>query len=196
MALADDIDDIRARIKSGGFTNEASVSQGIVLRLLHALQWPQYNTQVVCPEYPLEGSLRVDFALCHPPGKPIGFIEVKKIGQFRAECFADHKRTKYDEVLRDYGACTPVLFLLVSSVPQAKNRISDLEKFFIDLAVTANPEIQQTKDVPRPEWTIPGVTESNGKGGVPTAVLSLRKAFGLKPPPKKAATKKKRTRKA
>ncbi len=115
---------------------------------------------------------------------------------FRAECFADHKRTKYDEVLRDYGACTPVLFLLVSSVPQAKNRISDLEKFFIDLAVTANPEIQQTKDVPRPEWTIPGVTESNGKGGVPTAVLSLRKAFGLKPPPKKAATKKKRTRKA
>ena len=81
MALADDIDDIRARIKSGGFTNEASVSQGIVLRLLHALQWPQYNTQVVCPEYPLEGSLRVDFALCHPPGKPIGFIEVKKIGQ-------------------------------------------------------------------------------------------------------------------
>ena len=81
MALADDIDDIRARIKSGQFTNEASVSQGIVLRLLHALQWPQYNTQVVCPEYPLEGSLRVDFALCHPPGKPIGFIEVKKIGQ-------------------------------------------------------------------------------------------------------------------
>ena len=81
MDLADDIDDIRARIRSGGFTNEASVSQGIVLRLLHALQWPQYNTQVVYPEYPLEGSLRVDFALCHPPGKPIGFIEVKKIGQ-------------------------------------------------------------------------------------------------------------------
>lgn len=115
---------------------------------------------------------------------------------FRGECFADHKQKKYGKVLHKYGACTPVLFLLVSSVPQAKNRISDLEKFFIDLAVTANPEIQQIKDVPRPEWTIPGVTESNGKGGVSTAVLSLRKAFGLKPPPKKAATKKKRTRKA
>lgn len=81
MALADDIDDIRVGIKSSMFTNEASVSQGIVLRLLHALQWPQYNTQVVCPEYPSEGSMKVDFALCHQPRKPIAFIEVKKIGQ-------------------------------------------------------------------------------------------------------------------
>ncbi|MCC7413296.1 MAG: hypothetical protein IT495_16900 [Gammaproteobacteria bacterium] len=32
------------------------------------------------PEYSLEGR-RVDYALCHPPGKPIAFIEVKQIGQ-------------------------------------------------------------------------------------------------------------------
>lgn len=80
MTLEQHIEEIRAGIKGGRFGNEASVSQGIVLRLLHALSWPAYDTQVVCPEYSLEGQ-RVDFALCHPPGKPIAFIEVKQIGQ-------------------------------------------------------------------------------------------------------------------
>ena len=56
------------------------MSQGIVLRLLHALEWPSYDTQVVWPEYSLSGQ-RVDFALCNPPGKPIALIEVKQIGQ-------------------------------------------------------------------------------------------------------------------
>ena len=65
MTLEQHIEEIRAGIKGGRFGNEASVSQGIVLRLLHALSWPAYNTQVVCPEYSLEGR-RVDFALCHP----------------------------------------------------------------------------------------------------------------------------------
>ena len=74
------IEDIRAGIKAGRFVNEAAVSQGIVLRLLQALGWPTYDTQVVCPEYALEGR-RVDYALCHPSSKPIAFIEVKQIGQ-------------------------------------------------------------------------------------------------------------------
>lgn len=80
MSLEQHIQEIRAGIKAGRFTNEASVSQGIVLRLLHALSWPSYDTQIVCPEYSLEGR-RVDYALCHPPGKPIAFVEVKQIGQ-------------------------------------------------------------------------------------------------------------------
>ncbi|MDD3327857.1 MAG: hypothetical protein PHW25_12315 [Zoogloea sp.] len=80
MGLAEDIEDIRAGIKSGRFANEASVSQGIVLRILHALSWPTYDTRVVCPEYSLSGR-RVDFALCHPASKPIAFVEVKQIGQ-------------------------------------------------------------------------------------------------------------------
>jgi len=78
--LKDHIKEIREGIKAGLFTNEASVSQGIVLRLLHALSWPTYDTQIVFPEYPLTGR-RVDFALCHPPGKPLVFIEVKPLGQ-------------------------------------------------------------------------------------------------------------------
>lgn len=80
MGLAQDIEDIRAGIKSGRFANEASVSQGIVLRILNALAWPTYDTRVVCPEYSLSGR-RVDYGLCHPASKPIAFIEVKQIGQ-------------------------------------------------------------------------------------------------------------------
>ncbi|GIK56081.1 MAG: hypothetical protein HND44_01630 [Chloroflexi bacterium] len=80
MTLDQHIEDIRAGLRAGRFSNEASVSQGIVLRLLHALSWPAYDTQIVCPEYALEGR-RVDFALCHPPGKPIAFVEVKQVGQ-------------------------------------------------------------------------------------------------------------------
>ena len=80
MNLEQHIQEIRDDIKAGRFTNEASVSQGIVIRLLNALSWPTYNTQIVCPEYPLEGK-RVDYALCHPAGKPIALIEVKPIGQ-------------------------------------------------------------------------------------------------------------------
>ena len=80
MTLEQHIEEICTGIKGGRFSNEASVSQGIVLRLLHALSWPAYDTQIVCPEYSLEGR-RVDFALCHPRGKPIAFVEVKQIGQ-------------------------------------------------------------------------------------------------------------------
>ena len=74
------IEEIRSGIKAARFVNEASVSQGIVLRLLHALGWPAYDMQIIIPEYSLEGR-RVDFALCHPAGKPVAFIEVKQLGQ-------------------------------------------------------------------------------------------------------------------
>ncbi len=80
MSLTIHIEDVRAGIMAGRYGNEAAVSQGIVLRLLHALGWPTYNTQVVCPEYLLSGR-RVDYALCHPLNKPVAFVEVKQIGQ-------------------------------------------------------------------------------------------------------------------
>ncbi len=79
MTLKEHIDDIRDNLKKGLYTNEAAVSQGIVLRLLDVLSWPRFNTQIIIPEYSVEGR-RVDFALCHPPSKPIVFIEVKQVG--------------------------------------------------------------------------------------------------------------------
>ena len=80
MTLTKHIEEMRAGIKAGRYGSEAAVSQGIVLRLLQALGWPTYDTQVVCPEFSLSGR-RVDYALCHPSNKPVAFIEVKQIGQ-------------------------------------------------------------------------------------------------------------------
>jgi len=78
--LKSEIEEVRRAIQAGQFPNEAAVSQGVVLRLFAALGWPTYNTQIVAPEFALQGR-RVDFALCHPPGKPLVFIEVKQVGQ-------------------------------------------------------------------------------------------------------------------
>lgn len=78
--LEGEIERVREGLGTGRFPNEASVSQGVVLRLLHALGWPSYDVDIVAPEYSLEGR-RVDFALCHPPGKPLVFVEVKQVGK-------------------------------------------------------------------------------------------------------------------
>ena len=80
MALNEHLDDIREDLRKRVFTNKASISQGIVLRLLHALGWPRYNMQIIVPDYSVEGR-KVDFALCHPPLTPLVFIEVRQIGQ-------------------------------------------------------------------------------------------------------------------
>ncbi|BAM00156.1 MULTISPECIES: hypothetical protein [Caldilinea] len=79
MTIADLIQSIQVGLREGRFISEAAVSQGIVLPILHKLDWPIFDTSVVIPEFSVEGR-RVDFALCHPPNKPIVFIEVKKVG--------------------------------------------------------------------------------------------------------------------
>lgn len=82
MTLIEHIDDIRNRLKQSAYKDEAAVSNHIVNRLLQALNWPMYNPQVIIREYSVENR-RVDLALCHPPEKPIIFIEVKQVGNIQ-----------------------------------------------------------------------------------------------------------------
>jgi predicted type IV restriction endonuclease len=89
--VKEDLLDIRSGIKAGRYVNEATVSQGIVQRLLNALGWPVYDTEVVAPEYSL-GTRRADYALCHPPREPVILIEVKQIGQSKG---ADRQLFEY-----------------------------------------------------------------------------------------------------
>ena len=77
--LASTLDDIVGKLKEGGFPNEQSISQGVILRILGELNWKIYDPAIVWPEYATGGG-RVDFALCHPPRKPRIFIEVKQPG--------------------------------------------------------------------------------------------------------------------
>ena len=74
------LSDICVGLKTGKYVNEAAVSQGVVLRLLQALEWPVFDSQIVSPEHGV-GTGRIDFALCYPPRKPIIFVEVKAVGQ-------------------------------------------------------------------------------------------------------------------
>ncbi len=81
MSLPERLTQIQEALASGRFPNEASVSMGVVLPILQALEWPIFNPEVVCPEYALQ-SRRVDFALCYPNRNvPKVFIEVKQVGQ-------------------------------------------------------------------------------------------------------------------
>lgn len=80
MSLEVSIKDIVARLREGRFPNEQSISQGIVLRLLQECEWDTWDTKVVWPEYKT-GEGRADFAICHPPAKPVLVIEVKQPGK-------------------------------------------------------------------------------------------------------------------
>ena len=96
MTLKEHIDDIRDRLKKGEFPNEAAVSDDIVRRLIHELGWPRYQSQIVYPQYSVEGG-RVDFALCHPPSKPRVFIEAKQVGNIKG---AEEQLFGYDSRVR------------------------------------------------------------------------------------------------
>ena len=79
MELKEHIDDIRTRLENREFRNETAVSLGVVYRLLTALRWPTFNSQIVSPEHPIDTG-KVDYALCHPAGEPLVLIEVKRGG--------------------------------------------------------------------------------------------------------------------
>ncbi len=82
MTLIEHIDDIRNNLEKNAYKDESAVSNHIVNRLLQVLQWPMFSPQIIISEYSVEGR-RVDFALCHPPEKPIIFIEVKQVGKIQ-----------------------------------------------------------------------------------------------------------------
>ncbi|OHB35011.1 MAG: hypothetical protein A2Y09_10715 [Planctomycetes bacterium GWA2_39_15] len=69
MNIESAIKEIQEKIKAGQFVNEASVSQGIVLRLLSVLGWQIFDSSIVWPQYTVEGK-RIDYALCHPNSNP------------------------------------------------------------------------------------------------------------------------------
>lgn len=79
MTLEQHISDIQKKLRGNEYPNERSISQGIVLRLLLALKWPVYDTQIVIPEYSIQGT-HVDFALCTHINKPVILVEVKRLG--------------------------------------------------------------------------------------------------------------------
>lgn len=79
MPLEESISQVQEKLRKGLLPNEAAVSNGAVLPVLYALDWPVFDTSVVSPEYTVEGR-RVDYALCRSNGQPVVFLEVKRVG--------------------------------------------------------------------------------------------------------------------
>ena len=84
MTLQEHIDEIRNGLNNRLFTNEASVRENIVLRVLHELGWPRYNPQVIIPEYSVE-ERRVDYALCHPGLKPWSSLRSNQLDKLKEQ---------------------------------------------------------------------------------------------------------------
>ena len=78
--LASVIKALAQRISGGSLRSEADISQGVVKPVLHELGWPVFDVQVVAPEFRI-GSRNVDYALCHPAGRPAVLLEVKALGK-------------------------------------------------------------------------------------------------------------------
>jgi hypothetical protein len=51
MSLKIHLNEIQIAIRGGQFPNEAAVSRGVVMRLLQALGWPVFETNIVWPRY-------------------------------------------------------------------------------------------------------------------------------------------------
>ena len=80
--LTSTIWNIAKGIADGNFQNETAIRQGVVLPILQKLNWPIFEPQVVAPEFRIgDGAKKVDYALCHPPGKASVLIEVKDLGK-------------------------------------------------------------------------------------------------------------------
>ena len=93
--LTSTIRNIAKGIADERYRNKAEIMQGVVQRILQDLGWPIFEPQVFAREFRIGRGARykVDYALCHPPGKAAVLIEVKDLGN------ADGKRQR--QLLKD-----------------------------------------------------------------------------------------------
>jgi predicted type IV restriction endonuclease len=73
--LLDFIEEVKKDKRYESF-DEASIKQGIVLKILSFLGWDPFNMEEIHPEYDVKGG-KVDFALMNGKSSKI-FIQVKK----------------------------------------------------------------------------------------------------------------------
>ena len=78
--LTSTIGQVKKDLTAGKFRSEADISAGVVSLILNKLDWPVFDVQVVAREFKV-GTRKVDYALCHAPGKPSVLLEVKDLGK-------------------------------------------------------------------------------------------------------------------
>jgi hypothetical protein len=98
------------------------------------------------------------------------------------EVFTPHKLTRYQQFLVDYGKGTPVLFFVLAPVQKGKAnnaQIGAVEKYLINLEITANPGLLNEKGTRMPDWGIKGVIRG-GKGKTAAGTKDFRRMMGVR----------------
>ncbi len=99
---------------------------------------------------------------------------------FKQEIFSSNKIVKYNDAIFGRSG-TPVLFFLIHPIKKGgnnKKHISELEKHLIENGSIKNPELLNKQGKGKYEWTIEGVSKSNGGYPGKTA-KQFKKMFGF-----------------
>ena len=105
----------------------------------------------------------------------------KATKSLKQEAFTPHKLSRYQQFLADYAKATPILFLILAPVQKGKpntSQINEIEKYLINLAVTANPDLLNQKETRAPDWGIKGVVRG-GKGKTSSGTKDFRQMLGI-----------------
>lgn len=100
---------------------------------------------------------------------------------FKQEIFGAHQLTRYYEFMSQYKKGRPIFFFVVALQSAGKpndSKIRAVEKYLIDLGLTANPELLNRRDTKPPGWGIQGVIRG-GKGKVSSGTGSFRRMLGI-----------------
>ena len=120
------------------------------------------------------------FAIRAGKGLTPGYVG-KATKKLKQEVFAHHKLTRYQQFLADYAKGTPVIFFVLAPVQKGKPnlvQIGQVEKYLIDLAVTANPDLLNEKGASPNKWGIKGVIRG-GKGKTSHGTRDFRLMLGI-----------------
>jgi len=101
---------------------------------------------------------------------------------FEGEVFNVNNINKYNRAIVKDARGTPVIFLIAhprTQGPIATNQITNVERFFIRLAYTKNPNLLNERNLPTADdWAVKGVIRS-GQGAPPDAARKLKRMIGL-----------------
>jgi|SRR5271165_1599385 len=100
---------------------------------------------------------------------------------FRQEIFAPDKLNKYHQFLMQRKKGAPIFFLVLAPVRKGKangRQIAKVEKYLINLGVTANPNLINQHYTKLERWGIRGLIRG-GKGKVAKGIGDFRQMLGV-----------------
>jgi hypothetical protein len=105
-------------------------------------------------------------------------LAIKSLAQ---EVFAHHKLSRYQQFLVEYAKGTPILFFILLPEKRGKPNATQLhkvERFLINLGLTANPNLLNQHYTKPEKWGIRGVVRG-GKGKVAKGTVGFRQMMGI-----------------